>query len=40
VVGIPGAVVVISIDSTETGPVTEKLQEVWEEIPHLVGELM
>jgi hypothetical protein len=40
VVGIPGAVVVISLTGTRKGPVSEILREVREEIPHIVGELM
>jgi hypothetical protein len=40
VVGIPGAVVVVSLSGTAKGPVSELLREVREEIPHLVGELL
>jgi DNA-directed RNA polymerase subunit RPC12/RpoP len=40
VIGIPGAMVVVSIVGTRKGPVSEALQEVRDEIPHIVGELL
>jgi hypothetical protein len=40
VVGIPGALVVISLTGTRKGPLSEILREVRDEIPHIVGELM
>src|SRR5579872_1775854 len=39
-VGIPGSVVVISIAGTRKGPASDLLKEIWEEIPHIVGELL
>ncbi len=40
VVGIPGAVVVISIIAEKNGPSSPVLREVWDEIPQIVGELL
>ncbi len=37
VVGIPGAVVVVSILADHSGPRSSALQEVWDEIPQIVG---
>jgi len=40
VVGIPGAVVVVSILCKGHTPVSKVLQEVSKEFPHIIGELM
>jgi hypothetical protein len=38
-IGIPGAMVVVSILAYKRGPDSALLKEVWNEVPHLVGEL-
>jgi hypothetical protein len=40
VIGIPGAVVVVSILGTRKRPVSDLLREIKEEIPRIVGELL
>jgi hypothetical protein len=40
VIGIPGSVVVVSIQCNGETPVSPLLQEVKREIPHIVGELL
>lgn len=40
VIGIPGAVVVVSILCNGVVPVSAPLQDVMKELPHIVGELM
>jgi hypothetical protein len=40
VIGIPGAVVVVSILCDGKTPVSELLQEVRKEVPHIIGELL